>query len=345
MENGTSGSKGGRHRAVRTAYRYNPYEIGVCGGAPADRAALMHALRTGPFAAMDVYCAAEPAAEAAYDAPFEALNADFALVPCAADAPMAKAVWIESERPAGLTEALCYVGRSSACPILPSGAAYCTTEQLEQAAAAILKRVAGQAAAVPLYGLVLTGGKSERMGRDKSAIAYHGRPQARHVYELASQVCARTWISCRAEQREAEHLAGMPAMADRFLDMGPMGGVLSAMTAHPEAAWLVLACDLPCLGEETLRALLAGRQPLKTATAFRGDDGFPEPLCTIYEAKSVHRLLRFLGLGYECPRKVLINSPVALLDSPAGGALANANDPAEYAAARARLAGEAVIHG
>lgn len=345
MANGTSGSKGGRHRAVRTAFRYNPYEIGVCGGAPSDRAALMQALRTGPFAAMDVYCAANPAAETAYDAPFESLDADFALVPCAADAPMSKVAWIESERPAGIAEALCYVGRPAACPILPSSAAYFTTEQLDQVAAAILKRIAEQVAAGPLYGLVLAGGKSERMGRDKAAIDYHGQAQARHVFDMASRVCTRTWVSCRAEQQGSAHLAGMPVMADRFLDMGPMGGILSAMTAHPEVAWLVLACDLPFLSDETLQTLIAGRRPLRMATAFRGEDGFPEPLCTIYEAKSVHRLLRFLGLGYECPRKVLVNSPVALLDPPGGEALANANNPGEYAAARARLAGEAVIHG
>jgi molybdenum cofactor guanylyltransferase len=48
-------------------------------------------------------------------------------------------------------------------------------------------------------------------------------------------------------------------------------------------------------------------------------------------------LLRFLGLGYSCPRKMLINSDVEVLPTPGGEALRNVNTPAERAAAEQAL--------
>ena len=60
----------------------------------------------------------------------------------------------------------------------------------------------------PLYGLVLAGGRSRRMGRDKSALAYRtdargeGVPHARYTGELLARVCDRVFYSCRDDQLE-----------------------------------------------------------------------------------------------------------------------------------------------
>jgi molybdopterin-guanine dinucleotide biosynthesis protein A len=76
--------------------------------------------------------------------------------------------------------------------------------------------------------------------------------------------------------------------------------------------------------------LAAQRNPFKLATAYvSANDGFPEPLCAIYEPKSVFRLMQFLAFGYHCPRKVLINSDTWLLELAETCALDNVNTPAE----------------
>ncbi|RZK47108.1 MAG: hypothetical protein EOO59_18285 [Hymenobacter sp.] len=113
---------------------------------------------------------------------------------------------------------------------------------------------------------------------------------------------------------------------------------MSAFRRDPNAAWLVLACDLPFLTAETLRTLVAGRRPGRLATAFQspGSD-FPEPLITIFEPRAYPELLRFLGLGYSCPRKMLINSDVEVLPTPGSRQLRNVNTPAERAAAEQEL--------
>jgi molybdopterin-guanine dinucleotide biosynthesis protein A len=137
-------------------------------------------------------------------------------------------------------------------------------------------------------------------------------------------------MSCRPDQAEA--LANQyVTLPDTFLGLGPMGAILSAFRSKPDSAWLVMACDLPLLDEETLRFLVENRDPSAIATAFRSpENDFPEPLIAIWEPKSYLTLLQFLSQGYSCPRKALINSPIRLLDAPNTAALRNVNTPEEH---------------
>ena len=139
-------------------------------------------------------------------------------------------------------------------------------------------------AEAPLFGLVLAGGSSTRMQRDKAAIEYHGQSQLQWTFQLLSHVCAATFVSVRPDQREEPTRAGLPQIVDRQPGIGPIAGISAALQAHPKAAWLVVACDLPFLSETTLRHLVARRDPTKLATAYRSShDALPEPLCAIWE--------------------------------------------------------------
>lgn len=183
-------------------------------------------------------------------------------------------------------------------------------------------------AQAPLYGLVLAGGKSQRMGQDKGLINYHGQPQREHIAQELSAVCEQVYISGRADQ---EVSSAFPFLPDTFTGLGPFGGVLSAFQTHPDAAWLVVACDLPLLDQATLQDLIAARNTSKLATAFNSPvNTFPEPLIAIWEPRAYITLLQFLAQGYSCPRKVLINTDVELLDARKPQALMNVNRPEEY---------------
>ena len=192
--------------------------------------------------------------------------------------------------------------------------------------------------AVPvLRGLVLAGGRSERMQTDKGALHYHALDQRQHTAALLGEFCSDVRVSVRPDQA-ADLPAGLTALPDTFLNLGPLGGLLSAFQADPNAAWLVLACDLPFLTRITLEFLVAHRQASRAATALRSPwNDFPEPLVTIWEPRSYGQLLRFLGLGYSCPRKALINSDIALLAPPVPEELRNVNTPEERAAAEREL--------
>ena len=190
-----------------------------------------------------------------------------------------------------------------------------------------------------LYGLVLAGGRSSRMQADKAALDYGRKPQLAQAFELLAPRVQKAWVSVRADQRDEPLRARYPQIVDGAAGRGPIAGIIAAQTLHPDAAWLVLACDLPLLDGATLDRLLAGRDPRRVATAFgSATDGLPEPLCAIYEPASREGILRQVAAGQFCPRKFLATHDVALLEAPHPHALDNANTPQDAAALRALLA-------
>jgi molybdopterin-guanine dinucleotide biosynthesis protein A len=183
----------------------------------------------------------------------------------------------------------------------------------------------------PLYGLILAGGKSVRMGKDKGLINYHGKPQREYLVDLLSNYCEKTFLSCRKSQvAELEHFN---TIIDTFDDLGPFGGMLSAFRNNPNVAWLVIACDLPLINEKAIGELIQQQNHSKIATAFHNETtNFPEPLITIWQPQSYPVLLQFLAQGYACPRKVLINSEIETVQPSDVNFLKNVNKVEEYEA-------------
>ncbi len=190
--------------------------------------------------------------------------------------------------------------------------------------------------AAPLYGLVLCGGRSARMGRAKAALRYHDEIQSHHCYSLLSSVCERTFVSIRATQRSHAAFRYLEQIHDAFPGKGPLNGLLSAMTSFPKAAWLVIACDMPFLNIPLLEELIAFRDPTKDATAFSiAECNFPEPLCSIYEPgilpalQKTARASRANGL-----RHVFMDADIHCISSVRSEELRNLNSYEEYRVAK-----------
>ena len=175
----------------------------------------------------------------------------------------------------------------------------------------------------PLLGLVLAGGRSARMGEDKGAIAYHGRSQRAHTAALLAPFCEAVYVSVRDDQPLEPDLT---PLVDTHADIGPMAGLLAAFTQRPDAAWLVVACDLPLLDEAAIRALVAGRGDGVEAIAFAGTDGRPEPMAALWEPAMGPRLIEAANIGRYSLRDVLRAGACNLLPSPAS-ALVDADTP------------------
>ena len=192
--------------------------------------------------------------------------------------------------------------------------------------------------APPLYGLVLAGGRSTRMRRDKAVLSYQGQNQLDRAMELLAPCVEQAFVSVRADQRDDPARARYAQVVDAQEGLGPIAGIAAAQALKPGAAWLVLACDLPYLGGGTIRHLIAHRDPTRAATAYRSvHDGLPEPLCAIFEPRTAAPILEYLGAGKSCPRKFLIQSETVLLDQPDPRALDNINTPEEYSVAHSSL--------
>ena len=190
----------------------------------------------------------------------------------------------------------------------------------------------------PLYGLVLAGGKSKRMGRDKALLSFDGKQtQLERAVRLLNQVTDHAFVSLREEQKFPLPDESI-AVFDNFAETrGPLCGILSAMKEYPLADWLVLACDLPNLSYATLEKLItAYRSEDPQLTAYKNSNsGFPEPLCAIYPAGNDTELIQLSRkLDTFSPRKLLIEKGIRLVDQEAPNSLDNVNRAAEFEAAR-----------
>jgi molybdenum cofactor guanylyltransferase len=180
-----------------------------------------------------------------------------------------------------------------------------------------------------LYGLVLAGGRSIRMGQDKGAMNWHGKEQKYFVADMLQDLCDHVFISCRPEQ-QADIAEGYHAIVDSVEGSGPIIAILSALSMHPDAAWLVVACDLPLIDMPTLQQLIANRNVGGLATTFSSPfDGLPEPLITIWEPESLKVLQNHYSNGFKCPRKALIlnGEYVNIIQPDFPDALLNTNTP------------------
>lgn len=194
-----------------------------------------------------------------------------------------------------------------------------------------------EANSTPIRGLILAGGKSSRMGTDKSHLEYAGVTQFERIRLLLQELNIPCSISCQEDQK-ATFSGGYNLIADTFLDMGPMGGILSAFRSQPDTTWLVMATDMPLLSRKTIDHLLLNRRSTAVATAIiNGETGEPEPLVTIWEPKSYQVLLNFLGQGITSPAFVLMNSDTHLIKAPEQTELQNVNTSAEYQLVRDRI--------
>ncbi len=158
-----------------------------------------------------------------------------------------------------------------------------------------------------LYGLVLAGGESRRMNRDKALINYHGYPQYEYVYRLLSPYCEKVWISCKtADQYPLNCISDK----EQFSGIGPCAGLLSAFESYP-ASWVVVAIDYPFFGQKEVEWLCRERNALAPATVcFNATTGFFEPFLGIYEGYFFSQINALLPEAGYSLQKILSAFPV-----------------------------------
>jgi len=176
-----------------------------------------------------------------------------------------------------------------------------------------------------VFGLILAGGKSIRMGTDKSLLDYKGKPQREHLFEMLSTICEEVFTSCREDQNVPDSLH---PLRDQFSYPGPISGILTGLKNNPKKAWLILAVDMPFVDEAALEFLLNHRDKNKVATCFlHKAEKFPEPLLTLWEPSTYELLEKFVARGGISPRFFLETSDVKTLLPPNEKILLNINYP------------------
>jgi molybdenum cofactor guanylyltransferase len=137
-------------------------------------------------------------------------------------------------------------------------------------------------------GVVLAGGSSRRMGRDKTLLAPGGESLPAMAARRLAAVCAEVAVADRGRGL----LPGLPSLPDGP-GRGPAAGILGAAEAYPGRRLLVLACDLPRVPEALLAALA---RPMEDWVVPRWREGV-EPLCALYGPAALAVLDRRIARG------------------------------------------------
>ena len=179
-----------------------------------------------------------------------------------------------------------------------------------------------------IHGLVLAGGKSRRMGSDKALLMQDGQSQLSIAIATLSRALPKVFVSARKDQVDETERRKFEQIVDRYDDLGPVAGILSAMESDATVSWLVLACDLPNVDDATIADLVAAHTGEHPFTAYKSSrDGLPEPLCAIFSGNSRPIVEAFVADGMVCPRKMLIRSDTFLLEQSNPASLDNMNTP------------------
>ena len=166
---------------------------------------------------------------------------------------------------------------------------------------------------VGLYGLVICGGKSSRMGTDKSMLDYHGKPQCYHIYEMLSPLCEKVFISCNEEQADKIRV-GYHSLTDIpcFTNSGPVAGLLTAFDHFPNNNFLIIGCDYPFLNTKDLLDFLPFCNQEHLAAAFYNEkNNLYEPLLAYYGRDCRNELLNMFATGEYSLQHFLKKIPAA----------------------------------
>lgn len=122
---------------------------------------------------------------------------------------------------------------------------------------------------LPVTGVVLAGGASRRMGRNKAFLELGGRPLIVWVLERLAEVCAERLIVANDHSLYAP--LGVPVVPDRFPGVGVLGGLHAGLAAARHDLILAVGCDMPFLNPDLLRAFIAWAEGCDVVALRRGE--------------------------------------------------------------------------
>ena len=182
--------------------------------------------------------------------------------------------------------------------------------------------------------VILAGGLSRRMGRDKAALPAGEGTLIEHLARRLAPVVDETIIAGGSAGRT---LAGVTGVDDRYPGLGPLAGIHAGLLAARFPLVWVVGCDLPDV-DPGLAALLCGLAGDVDAVVPRVDSE-PQGVCAVYDRALAPRIDRLLAAGERRVKMLLAASKVRYVTpeelravDPELRSFRNINTPADYRA-------------
>jgi len=146
---------------------------------------------------------------------------------------------------------------------------------------------------LPVTGLILSGGKSKRMGRPKAFLPYEGSTVIGHIVREIKDLFNEVFIV--ANEVESFEDLGVDVVKDILPHRGPLGGILSGLMTSSNHYAFVMACDMPLIDKRLVRELVSRRQD-NDVVVLSHPQGI-EPLFGVYSKNCIKPLEESLFAG------------------------------------------------
>lgn len=155
-------------------------------------------------------------------------------------------------------------------------------------------------------GVVLAGGRSGRMGRDKALIEILGVPLLLRQVEKLQTVLpeGQTMVSVR-EEGGLVLPDGVIYVHDEIADQGPVMGLYSCLKQLDEGYVFLLGVDLPRIDEEVIRELVSNLDPGVGVAPGYSDSDFFEPLSAVFPVEMLSMIEDYLQQGNRSFQKLI----------------------------------------
>lgn len=164
--------------------------------------------------------------------------------------------------------------------------------------------------------IVLAGGKSKRMGKDKAFLDFKGKPFLRHILEKLSEISDNIVVVINKDiSNYSGIIEGFPQVSlvkDLFPYEGPLNGVISAKNYVKHEKVFISTCDIPVISTEFIK-YLAGKIE-RHDMVLPIVNGKKQPLNTVYKKSSLEVIENIFKNGnrslmkwIENLKKVVIN--------------------------------------
>lgn len=146
---------------------------------------------------------------------------------------------------------------------------------------------------LPVTGMILSGGKSKRMGRPKAFLPYQGTTLVEHVLNNMRDLFSEILIV--ANEPESYENLGVDVVKDILPYRGPLGGILSGLLVSANEHAFVIACDMPLVDKRLIREMTARRHG-NDVVVLSHSNGI-EPLLGVYSKNCIKPLEESLFAG------------------------------------------------
>jgi molybdopterin-guanine dinucleotide biosynthesis protein A len=146
--------------------------------------------------------------------------------------------------------------------------------------------------------IILAGGKSTRLGRDKASATLLGVSMLQRAVSRIEGLVGEMIVVRAAGQTlpDVETSASLRVVEDVYADSGPLGGIYTGLSAITTPRAITVACDMPLLQPDLLAGLLLLASDFD-AVVPTNDMYLPEPLCAVYTTRCLPATHSQLGAG------------------------------------------------